>query len=169
MTRIGLISDTHGYLDERVYEHFKQCDELWHAGDIGTTEVTDALKAFKPLRAVFGNIDGKELRAEFPLDNIFELEGMKVYITHIGGYPGRYNVHAREMIEQHRPGLFVCGHSHILKVMRDKKYGNMLCMNPGAAGHHGFHPIRTLLRFGIDAGKVVEPEAIELGKRGKLR
>lgn len=164
MKKIGLISDTHGYLDPLVFKYFDICDEVWHAGDIGTLTVALELERFKPLRAVYGNIDGGKLRASYPKDNIFELEGVKVYMTHIGGYPGRYDKHARKVIEKENPKLFICGHSHILKVMPDRKY-NMLCMNPGAAGKSGFHKMRTLLRFELADGNVQNLEAIELGKR----
>lgn len=168
MTRIGLISDTHSYLDAKVFEYFKDCDEIWHAGDIGTSEVTDKLAAFKPMRAVYGNIDGHELRAIYPEDLVFELEGLKIYMTHIGGYPGHYSPRARKLIQLHQPDIFICGHSHILRVMRDKRFNNMLAMNPGAAGVHGFHKIKTLLRFTLDKGRILNLEAIELGKRGAL-
>ena len=168
MKRIGLISDTHSYLDPKVFECFKDRDEIWHAGDIGTSQVTDQLAAFKPLRAVYGNIDGTELRATYPEDLLFELEGFTILMTHIGGYPGHYSPRARKLIAQHRPDIFVCGHSHILRVMRDEKHHNMLAMNPGAAGIHGFHKIKTLLRFDLDEGKILNVAAIELGKRGAL-
>lgn len=168
MTRIGLISDTHSYLEPKALPYLAECDEIWHAGDIGNSSVTDALAKLKPLRAVYGNIDGHELRAEFPEDLVFTLEGVKVLITHIGGYPGRYSQRARKLIEQYQPDLFICGHSHILKVQRDKKYHDMLCMNPGAAGIHGFHKFKTLLRFSLDKGQILNVEAIELGKRGAI-
>lgn len=168
MTRIGLISDTHSYLDPKVFEYLKACDEIWHAGDIGDSAVTDALAAFKPLRAVFGNIDGHQLRAEFKEDELFQLEGFKVLITHIGGYPGHYSPRSRQLIVQHMPDIFICGHSHILRVMKDPKYNNMLMMNPGAAGVHGFHKMKTLLRFDLNQGRILNLEAIELGKRGAL-
>lgn len=169
MTRIGLISDTHSYLDPKVFEYFKDRDEIWHAGDIGTHEVTDKLAAFKPLKVVYGNIDGHELRAAYPEDLVFEVEGFKVFMTHIGGYPGHYSPRARKLILHHQPDIFICGHSHILRVMRDERNQNMLVMNPGAAGVHGFHKIKTLLRFDLDAGKILNVEAIELGKRGALK
>lgn len=169
MTRIGLISDTHSYLDPQVFEYFKNCDELWHAGDIGTLDVTDRLAEFKPLRAVWGNIDDNKARAHYKEDELFELEGFKVLMTHIGGYPGHYSPRARQIIQQHQPDIFVCGHSHILRVMKDPKYNNMLVMNPGAAGVHGFHKVKTLLRFELDQGKILNLEAIELGKRGAIK
>ncbi|MFZ6052320.1 metallophosphoesterase family protein [Halocola ammonii] len=167
MTRIGLISDTHSWLDERVFHHFENCDEIWHAGDIGADHVTKELAEFKPLRAVFGNIDGHELRAQFPLDNRFEVEGTDVWITHIGGRPGRYDQRVREELKKNTPDIFICGHSHILKVQFDKSL-NMLHLNPGAAGKHGFHQVRTLLRFELENSKVKNLEVIELGKRGAL-
>lgn len=162
--RIALLSDTHGYIDPLWSEYFTSCDEIWHAGDIGTIEVLDHLKNFKPVRAVFGNIDGHLLRAELPETMEFEVEGMKVLMTHIGGYPGKYESRARRLIEFYRPGLFICGHSHILRVIYDKKF-QLLAMNPGAAGLHGFHKVKTMLRFSISEGKVHDAEVIELGTK----
>jgi hypothetical protein len=167
MTRIGIISDTHSYLDKQVFEYFKDVDEIWHAGDIGVNTVTDQLKNFKPLRAVFGNIDGHELRAEFPEDLIFNIDDCKIFITHIGGAVGVYNQRVREIIKQEKPNILVCGHSHILKIMRDEKF-NLLHINPGAAGVHGFHKMKTILRFEIENGKPQKMELIELGLRGKI-
>jgi len=161
MIRIGLISDTHGFLDERVFKHFEHCDEIWHAGDFGTIEVADRLAAFKPLRGVYGNIDGKELRQTFPESLRFNCEGMDVWIIHIGGYPDRYSIQVRKEIYSNPPGLFICGHSHILKVIFDKKI-NCLHLNPGAAGKQGWHKTRTLMRFSIAEGKVKDMEVIEL-------
>lgn len=168
MKKILLLSDTHGYLDPAIEKHVRAADEVWHAGDIGDTAVTDQLKEWKALRAVYGNIDGKELRAEFPKYNSFEVEGLKVLMTHIGGYPGRYAPDARAKIQYYRPNLFICGHSHILKVMPDKKY-HLLAMNPGACGNHGFHKVKTLIRFQINFGKIEKPEVIELGRRGAVK
>lgn len=168
MKRIGLISDTHGYLDERIFDLFAECDEIWHAGDIGDEVIGTKLSGFRKLRAVFGNIDGREIRSSYPLNQLFTIEGLKVFMTHIGGYPGNYFPEARKVIESEQPGLFICGHSHILKVMLDKNY-NLLHMNPGAAGKHGFHKMRTLLRFSIENGKVSDLEAIELGLRGESK
>lgn len=162
--RIGLISDTHSWLDERVFHHFKDCDEVWHAGDIGDTGVSDRLAAFKPLRAVYGNIDGATLRRMHPLEQCFELAGLKVYMIHIGGYPGRYPAKVYSRLLEEKPGLFISGHSHILKVMPDRQL-NLLHINPGAAGNHGFHKVKTLVRFGIEAGKIFDLQAIELGPR----
>jgi len=165
--RIGLLSDTHGYLDEQVFDFFAECEEVWHAGDIGDAEVADRLEAFRPLRAVYGNIDAPELRHRFPEDLRFTVEGLDVWITHIGGYPGRYNKRVRAVMAEHPPGLFICGHSHILKVIPDKKYG-LLHINPGAAGRQGFHYLRTAVRFSLREGNVTDLEVIELGKRGTV-
>ncbi len=165
MKKIGLLSDTHSFLDDKVFEHFKDVDEVWHAGDIGSMEVVEKLEAFKPLKAVFGNIDGGVLRQTFPLDLRFDCEGMDVWITHIGGYPGRYSKRIREIMQKNPPDLFICGHSHILKIMPDKKH-NLLHINPGACGNHGFHKVKTLIRFSIDNGRITGLEVIEIGKRG---
>ncbi|HMT76795.1 MAG TPA: metallophosphoesterase family protein [Saprospiraceae bacterium] len=162
--RVALLSDTHSHIDASWLKYFESCDEIWHAGDFGNIEVLDYLKEIKPVRAVWGNIDGHLLRAELPEVNIFEVEGMKVMMVHIGGYPGKYESRARRLIEFHRPGLFICGHSHILRVIYDKKY-EMLTMNPGAAGIHGFHKIKTLLRFSIIGGKIFDAEVVELGTK----
>lgn len=167
MKTIGLLSDTHGTLHPRVFHHFVDCDEIWHAGDIGTTDVIDQLEKFKPLRAVFGNIDGNNVRKRTSENLIFTIEGLKVYITHIGGYPGRYDKQAYAILQKEKPGLFVCGHSHILKVQYDNK-NQWLCMNPGAAGNHGWHTVITLLKFQVSQGEVKNLQAIELGKRGKI-
>ncbi len=167
MKYIGLLSDTHGFLDPTLFDHFAECDEVWHAGDIGSEEVADRLEAFKPLRAVYGNIDGQPLRRRYPETLVFELEGVKVLMTHIGGYPGRYPSRIQQMLQMHRPNLFICGHSHILKVMPDKKLG-LLHINPGACGREGFHHMRTAMRFKLDNGKILQPEVIELGLRGAM-
>ncbi len=163
--KIGLLSDTHGYLDDRVFAHFADCDEIWHAGDIGSLVVSEQLGAFKPFQAVYGNIDGADIRTRYPEDLWLEREGVSILMTHIGGYPPRYNPRTRQILAERQPDLMVCGHSHILKVIRDPKRNQMLCLNPGAAGKHGFHQVRTLLRFTIARGKVDQLEAIELGKR----
>ncbi len=165
MTRIALLSDTHGFIDEQILRLIEPCHEVWHAGDIGDILVTDTLQKHKPLRAVFGNIDGTKARAEFPENNRFMCEGVDVWITHIGGYPGHYDIRVREELKRNPPKLFICGHSHILKVMFDKKL-NTLHMNPGAAGKSGFHKMRTLLRFTIDADNIKDLEVVELGSRG---
>ncbi|GAA4960774.1 metallophosphoesterase family protein [Algibacter aquimarinus] len=164
MTKILLLSDTHSYINEDILKYVKQADEVWHAGDIGDLKVTDAIKALKPLRAVYGNIDDAKIRMEFPEHNRFLCESVDVWITHIGGYPPKYNLRVSEAIKQNPPKLFICGHSHILKVMPDKKL-NLLHMNPGAAGKHGFHKIRTMLRFTIDGKKIDNLEVIEFEKR----
>ena len=164
MTKILLLSDTHGHMDDRILSYADQVDEIWHAGDIGSLEVTDALVKVKPVRAVFGNIDGALVRREFPLDNRFACEGVDVWITHIGGYPGRYQKRVQEVMQKNPPGLFICGHSHILKVMHDKRF-DLLHMNPGACGKAGFHQVRTMLRFSIDGTEIKDLEVVELGKR----
>lgn len=165
MTKILLLSDTHSYIDDQILKFVKQADEVWHAGDIGNLNVTDTIKKLKPLRAVFGNIDDKDARAEFPLDNKFSLDDVSVWITHIGGYPNRYNQRIREEIKMNSPKIFISGHSHILKVQYDKKL-NLLHLNPGAAGNHGFHKIRTMLRFELQKGEIKNLEIIELATRG---
>jgi len=164
MKKILLLSDTHSHIDDVILKYVNLADEVWHAGDIGNLEVTDKIKKLKPLRAVFGNIDDAEARKEFPLNNRFMCEDVDVWITHIGGYPDKYNVNVRDEIRQNPPKLFICGHSHILKVQFDKKL-NLLHMNPGAAGKHGFHQVRTMLRFEIDKDKVQNLEVIEIGKK----
>ena len=162
--KILLLSDTHSHIDEAIIRHADWADEVWHAGDIGDLHVTDTLKKHKPLRAVFGNIDDDKARMEFPLHNRFMCEGVDVWITHIGGYPGKYNPNIRAEMISNPPKLFICGHSHILKVMFDKKM-NLLHMNPGAAGKSGFHQVRTMLRFVIDGEKIKDLEIIEIGKK----
>ena len=165
MKKILLLSDTHSYIDDQILKYVKQADEVWHAGDIGKLDVTDSIQKIKPLRAVFGNIDDYNVRAEFPLDNKFILENVSVWITHIGGYPNKYNQRIREEISNNSPNIFISGHSHILKIQYDKKL-NLLHLNPGAAGKHGFHNIRTMIRFQIDNGDIKNMEIIELEKRG---
>ncbi|GGW27653.1 metallophosphoesterase family protein [Arenibacter certesii] len=165
MTKILLLSDTHGHIDDKIMKYVKQADEVWHAGDIGSLDVTDTIQKIKPLKGVYGNIDEKRIQLEFPLDNRFKCEGVDVWITHIGGYPNKYSPRIREEIKRNPPKLFISGHSHILKVMWDKKL-NLLHMNPGACGTQGFHQIRTMLRFIIDKEEIKDLEIIELGKRG---
>lgn len=164
MIKILLLSDTHSYIDEDMLKYVKEVDEVWHAGDIGDIEVTDAIKKLKPIKAVYGNIDNSIIRSEFPEHNRFMCEDVDVWITHIGGYPKAYHPFIREAIKSNPPKLFICGHSHILKVMPDKSL-NLLHMNPGAAGKHGFHKARTMLRFTIDGAKIDNLEVIEFNKR----
>ena len=163
MIKIGLLSDTHSHFPDEVYKYFAEVDEIWHAGDVGNMEVIEKLKAFKPLRAVYGNIDGQEMRKKYPLDVTIELEGLRIWMTHIGGYPGNYDKLVRPTIFQQPPKLFVCGHSHILKVQNDKML-NLLHINPGAAGKYGFHKVQTLIRLEIDGEKIQNLEVIELNK-----
>jgi putative phosphoesterase len=165
MVRIGLISDTHGYLDRKVFEHFKDVDEIWHGGDFGSLDLIEELKAFKPLRGVWGNIDEADIRHEFPEVASFTVEGVKVLMMHIGGYPGKYSPKARVQLALLKPQLFISGHSHILKVMYDDKL-QCLHMNPGAAGHQGWHQMRTLIRFEIDGANMRNCQVIELGRKG---
>ena len=167
--RIGIISDTHSYLDPQVFEYFKNVDEIWHAGDIGDPAVADELEKFKPLRAVFGNIDDKNLQARFAEDLWFECEDLKIWMTHIGGAPPNYNPRIKKILKEKIPDIFICGHSHILRVKKDPKYNNMLYLNPGAAGNHGFHLIKTLIRFEIVNKEIKNVEVIELGKRGAIK
>jgi putative phosphoesterase len=164
MTRIGILSDTHSYLDPAVFEYFSTCDELWHAGDWGRT-VAEPLMAFKPIRGVYGNIDGDPVRKLFKEDLKFNCEEVKVFITHIGGYPGRYEPRVKPLLDQLKPDLFICGHSHILKIIRDPKLNNMLHINPGAAGKTGLHQVRTMVQLKIEGKKIFDVEVIELGKR----
>jgi putative phosphoesterase len=163
--RIGLLSDTHGFIDEALFACFDECDELWHAGDLGSLDVLEKLKHFKPTRAVYGNIDGSELRSELAYHLEWECESVRVYMTHIGGYPGRYDARAKRELIRRRPNLFVCGHSHVLRVAHDPGL-DMTYMNPGACGHQGWHRVRTILRFTIEGGRISTAEAIELGPRG---
>jgi uncharacterized protein len=164
MTRIGLVSDTHNYLDEAIFEHFKDCDEIWHAGDFGTTNLANRIKEKKSLRGVYGNIDGQDIRSEFPEQLVFTCEEVKVMMQHIGGYPPRYNPDTKKELLIHQPQLFITGHSHILKIMFDDKL-NCLYMNPGAAGKYGWHKTRTIIRFVIDGKEMKHCEVIELGKK----
>lgn len=161
MKRIGLLSDTHGYWDERYLKYFEECDEIWHAGDIGSKEVMDRLMAFKTFRGVYGNIDGQDIRKILPEINRFMLEGADILIKHIGGYPGKYDSQIKKILNISAPTLFISGHSHILKVKYDKEYG-MLHINPGAAGKYGFHTVRTIVRFSIEQGNFSDLEVIEL-------
>lgn len=164
MTKILLLSDTHSHMDETILKYIRQADEVWHAGDIGDLSVTDAIEKIKPLRAVYGNIDNHVIQKEFPLDHRFKCEDVEVLMTHIGGYPPKYNGRTLRLVQENPPKLFICGHSHILKVMWDKTLG-VLHMNPGACGKHGFHQVRTMLRFTINGEDIKDLEVIELGKR----
>jgi putative phosphoesterase len=169
MIRIGLLSDTHGFFDERIKEYFGECHEIWHAGDVGDVEVIRKLSRIAPVVAVYGNIDGSPVRQTYPGNQRLMREGLDIWMTHIGGYPGNYDPRIRAGLFEKPPGLFISGHSHILKVMPDKKLG-LLHMNPGAAGRYGLHKVRTLIRFEVDQGRVGTVEVIELGARssGKL-
>ena len=164
MKRIGLLSDTHGFLHPRIFPFLEKVDEIWHAGDIGNLETADSLAAFKPLKAVYGNIDGHEIRSVHPLHQRFMCEDFEVWITHIGGYPGHYERSVKQEIIANPPGLFICGHSHILKVIFDKKF-NFLHINPGAAGNKGFHLVCTALRFVIDGKDIRELEIWEMKRK----
>jgi putative phosphoesterase len=162
-----LISDTHGFFEPRLKEHLQECDEIWHAGDIGDLSVMTKLRKLANVRAVYGNIDGQEVRTKFPKNLKFTINGVKVWITHIGGYPGNYTKEIKHEIYRLKPDLFISGHSHILKVLRDKKLPSLLHMNPGAAGKNGFHKIKTILTFEIQSGKIFNVNAIELGPRAE--
>ncbi len=164
MTRIGLIADTHGFLDDNVFSHFSSCDELWHAGDFGSASVIEKLNSFKPLKGVYGNIDGNEIRKDYPEQLVFMCEEVKVMMRHIGGAPPKYNPETRKELALHHPQLFISGHSHILKVIYDPAI-NCLHMNPGAAGKQGWHKVRTIITFVIDGKDMKDCKVIELGKR----
>lgn len=166
MKRIGLLSDTHGFVPEKAAYFFKECDEIWHAGDIGNLDTAKNLAGLKPLKAVYGNIDGTDIRSFYPLYQDFMCEEVKVLMIHIGGYPGKYTREARELIEELKPGLFITGHSHILKVMNDSRY-QLLHINPGAAGKYGMHTVATMMRFTIDGKDIRDLEIQELPKNGK--
>lgn len=163
--KIGLISDTHHFLDPQVHELFKGCDEIWHAGDFGTIAIADELKTIAPLIGVFGNIDGFDIRSEYPQTLDFEREGFRIMMTHIGGNCGRYALTVRGKIESCPPNIFICGHSHILKIARDKQCGNMIFINPGAAGKQGFHHMRTLVTFHLEKGRIFDMQVVNLGPR----
>ena len=166
MKKIALISDTHSFLGKDVVSHLRDVDEIWHAGDVGDPKMMDVLSEIKETKGVYGNIDGTEVRAQYPLNLIFECEDVKVLMTHIGGYPGRYTKRVKELLVKEKPQLYICGHSHICKVMRDKAL-NVLHMNPGACGYEGFHSFRTMLKFECSAGEILNLELVELGRRGK--
>jgi len=167
MTRIGLISDTHSYLDSTIFKHFAPCDEIWHGGDFGSLELVKKLADFKPLKGVYGNIDGNEIQSIYPENLFFQCEEVKVFMTHIGGYPPKYNSRVRPLIQEYKPQLFISGHSHILKVMYDEKM-QCLHMNPGAAGNQGWHKVRTIITFVIDGKNMKDCKVIELGGRIKV-
>ena len=167
LKKILLISDTHSYLDKALIKHIDAADEVWHAGDIGTVELCQKIEKLKPLKAVFGNIDGKDIRITYPEHLFFDCEQVNVYITHIGGYPGKYPAKIRQLLREHRPKLFICGHSHILKVMYDKELG-LLHINPGACGLHGFHVVKTAVKFEIEGAEIKNLAIIELGSRTSL-
>jgi uncharacterized protein len=169
MTRIGLISDTHGYLDEKVFEHFKNCDEIWHAGDFGIIAIADRLATQSGLsvRGVYGNIDSYDVRSVYPEKLVWKCEDVNVFMIHIGGHPAKYAPGVKQQLLENKSGLFISGHSHILKVVYDNKI-NCLHINPGAAGNQGWHTIRTIIRFAIDGKEIKDCEVIELGKRGAL-
>lgn len=167
MKRIGLLSDTHGYMDERILHHLKDADEIWHAGDWGVYAVAEQLQTVAPVRGVYGNIDGQDIRITYPKIIRFRCEDLDVFITHIGGYPGKYAPDIRESLKADPPGLFICGHSHILKVVRDPKL-NLLHINPGAAGRSGFHKVRTLVRFDVEGKEIKNLRVVELGPRTSL-
>ena len=164
MKKVGLISDTHSFLDEKVFEYFSEVDEIWHAGDIGNPEVAEKLAAFKPFRAVYGNIDDANIRQHYPLNLYFEIEKIRVLMTHIAGYPTKYTTRVKTLMKENPCDLFICGHSHILKVMYDHTLKH-LHVNSGAAGREGFHQIRTLIRFTIEENNIKDMEIVELGKR----
>lgn len=168
MKRIALLSDTHGFIDQTIVKYLQDADEIWHAGDFGTLAVSDFLASLKPLKGVYGNVDGQDVRKVHPAHQKFQLEGIKVWMTDIGGYPGNYSPDIKKTIYTEKPMLFICGHSHILKVMPDPKIPGMLHINPGAAGVHGFHHIRTMVKFIIDKTKISELDVIELGKRASI-
>lgn len=164
LMKIGLLSDTHGYLDQRIIEHFNDCDEIWHAGDFGSMEVVHAISSRWKLRGVHGNIDDPSIRSDFPVENTFELDGLKVYLTHIGGYPPIYTPLIRKKLDLINPDLFICGHSHIIRIMKDQER-KILHINPGAAGMQGFHKIRSIVRLEIRNREIKNLQVIELGKR----
>lgn len=161
MKKIGLLSDTHGWWDDKYTKYFADCDEIWHAGDIGSLDLAIRLEALKPLRAVYGNIDDSKTRVSYPEFLRFTSEGVDVLMTHIGGYPGKYDPRVKQILQINPPKLFIAGHSHILKVIFDDKF-NCLHINPGAAGKYGFHQVRTLVRFVLDDGKISDLDVVEL-------
>ena len=167
MIKIGLLSDTHGHVDEKIIKFLASVDEIWHAGDIGSLESIAPIMTKAKFRAVYGNIDDSDIRAEHPLNQIFTVEGVKVFITHIGGYPGKYRSRVSKLLKEEQPQLYICGHSHICKVVKDPKL-SLIHINPGAYGHYGFHKFRTIVKLKIEAGKMYDLRVIELGMRGKI-
>lgn len=168
MKKILVISDTHGHFDPKLVKHIQAADEVWHAGDIGDMKVVDEIKKLKPLRAVWGNIDGQKARVEFKEHLIFNCENTKIYITHIAGYPTRWAKGIKERLIEVKPDVFICGHSHILKVMYDKSL-NLLFLNPGACGISGFHQVKTFLKFDIDGKEIKNLQVVELGPRAEIK
>ncbi len=164
LKKILLLSDTHGYLDQAVLKYAEQADEIWHAGDVGPASTLDPLSAIKPVKAVYGNIDGSDVRTTYPENLVFLVENVKVLMTHIAGYPGKFSARVKDLIREHQPALFICGHSHVLKVLYDQE-NKMLFMNPGACGNHGFHQVKTLLRFEVNGSAIQNLDVIEIGKR----
>ncbi|MFO8029544.1 MAG: metallophosphoesterase family protein [Cyclonatronaceae bacterium] len=169
MLKIGLISDTHHYLDPQVADYFNGVDEIWHSGDFGNIDIANELGKVATVTGVYGNIDGQDIRSVFPLHQRFSKEGVDVWMTHIGGNPGRYALPIKSALEENPPDLFICGHTHILKIARDYEKGDMIYMNPGAAGVHGFHEFRTVVRFALENGRLQDVEVINLGKRADKR
>lgn len=168
MKKIGLLSDTHGHLDQGILNVLKDCDEIWQAGDVGSIQVIEQLKTIAPVKGVYGNIDGPDIRLVFSEFLVLDNYGIRTLILHIGGYPGRYSPRAKKLIKTYQPNLFISGHSHILKIIRDHNH-NLIHFNPGACGHHGFHTMRTLILFSLDPNGIQEVQVVELGKRGKLK
>jgi uncharacterized protein len=166
MTRIGLISDTHGYMDDAILKQMESCDEIWHAGDFGNAKIAEQLNAVKPLKGVYGNIDGYDVRSQYPEKLVWNCEEVTVFMTHIGGYPKKYVPGIKQALIQNAAKLFICGHSHILKIIYDDQI-NCLHINPGAAGNQGWHKVRTIVRFTIDGKQIKDCEVIELGMRGR--
>ncbi len=167
MRKIGLIADTHNYYDSQIADYFSECEEIWHAGDFGTIDIAEKLLEIAPVKGVYGNIDGDDIRKVYPLHERFEMEGLDIWMTHIGGHPGRYALPIRKEMEENPPDLFICGHSHILKIVRDPLIPAMIHMNPGAAGRHGFHEWRTIVRFSVANAKIHDVEVIHLGHRSE--
>lgn len=165
--KVGLISDTHGYIDDQILEYFSDVDEIWHAGDIGTLSVAAELEKIKPLKAVFGNIDGPDIRSKYPEHQIFNVGKVKIWMTHIGGYPPRYNSQIKKQLPVIDPNVFICGHSHILKVIPDKTRPSLIHINPGAAGHQGFHRMRTIIKMELSEERITDMKVVELGLRGR--